>query len=107
MNLENVVSQSVFLLIEANPNPNQKEALQDYLTKAPAITAEHGAVLVARYNIETALDGGEKSALFAVMSFPDRQAVDNLFNDPKYKALIPSRDLGFSSIRFFIGTEKI
>ncbi len=97
----------VFLLIEATQNPEQKEALQSYLSKAPAITKSHGAVPVASYDVESVLDQGDKPGLFAVISFPNRDAITALFDDPAYKALIPERDLGFNSIRYFITNERV
>ena len=38
----------VFLLVEATPNPDQKEALKAYLSQAPALTKAHGGVPVAK-----------------------------------------------------------
>ena len=93
------MNSKTFFIIEATPNPKNPEALQSYLSTAPRITTQYGGVAVAKYTVETVLDGGEKPAMFAVMSFPDRASIDGLFNDPDYKKLIPLRDLGFSSIR--------
>lgn len=101
------MTQPVFLLIEATPNPIEKDAMQSYLTKASVVTKEHGGVPVATYDVETVLDDDDKPAVFAVISFPSREAIKNLFNDPAYKALIPMRDLGFSSVRYFIVNERV
>lgn len=101
------MSQPVFLIVEATPNPAEKEALQSYLSKAPLVTKEYGGVPVATYDIDTVLDGGDKPAVCAVISFPNRDAIKGLFNDPAYEALIPERDLGFSHLRYFIGSEKV
>ena len=90
------MEQPVFLIIEASPNPNKKEALLPYLNQAPVITKAHGGVPLATYDVETVLDNGEKPAVFAVISFPSREAIEKLFNDPEYKTLIPERDLGFA-----------
>jgi len=97
----------VFLLVEATPNPDQKEALKAYLSQAPALTKAHGGVPVASYDVEHALDGGTHSAVFAVLSFPSRNAIDALFSDPAYQALVPVRDLGFTHIRYYVVSEKV
>ena len=99
------MEQPVFLMVEATPNPDQKEALQAYLSQAPVVTKVHGGVPVATYNVETAMDDGETPAVFAVISFPSRGAIQALFNDPAYKALIPERDRGFDHIRYYMVNE--
>ena len=101
------MSSKNFLIIEATANPENPEALKSYLSSAPVITKEYGGVAVAKYNVETALDEADKPSMVAVMSFPDRASIENLFNDPEYKKLIPLRDLAFSDVRFFICNEQI
>jgi len=97
----------VFLHIEATPNPNGMEALQAYSGQVPAIAQKHGAVPVATYDVESAFDSEEKPGLFAVVSFPSRDAIMNFFEDPAYQAIIPLRDRGFSRIRFYMTSERI
>lgn len=101
------MNKKIFLIIEASPNPKNPEALKSYLAAAPVITKKYGGVAVAKYNVETALDEGVNPAIFAVMSFPDRASIGDLFNDPEYKKLIPLRELGFSKIRYYICNEQI
>jgi len=97
-----------FLVVEATPNPDNMDELQSYFSQAPAITKKHGGVPVASYNIESVLDSGDKPAAIAVISFPNRAAIqDLLVNDPDYQKLIPLRDKGFKSIRYFVCNEKI
>ena len=101
------MNNPVFLMIEATPNMSEMEALQSYQSQVPAIAKKFGAAPVVSYNVEAALDGGEKPAIFAVLSFPSRDAIESLFKDPGYETLIPLRDRGFSHVRFFIVNEKI
>jgi len=97
----------VFLHIEATPNPNEKEALQSYLSQAPRLIQAHGGVPIATYDVERALDDANSPAVFVVVSFPSREAIDNFFTDRAYQAIVPLRDLGFSHLRFFITSERI
>lgn len=101
------MSKPIFLLIAASPNPDNMEALQGYLSQTPAISKKYGAVTIATYDIDTVLDSGEKPANFLVISFPDRDSISGLFNDPDYQALIPLREQGFKSIRYFIANEQV
>ncbi len=97
----------VFLHIEATPNPNQQESLQAYLSQAPSIVKQHGGVPVATYDVETALDGKDGPAVFAVISFPSRDAISAFFDDPSYLAIVPLRDRGFSHIRYYVTNERL
>ncbi|MCG7532767.1 DUF1330 domain-containing protein [Psychrobium sp. MM17-31] len=97
----------VFLHIEATPNPNQLAELQSYLSKVPAIISHYGGVPIATYDVERALDNQPSAKVFVVVSFPDRQAIDNFFAAPEYQAIIPLRDKGFSHLRFYITSERV
>lgn len=97
----------VFLLIDAKPNPDEKEALQTYLSQAPTIIKEHGGVPVATYDVDQPLGETNQSAIFGVISFPSSEAIHNLFLDPDYQAIVPVRERGFSRIHFYIVNERI
>jgi len=100
------MTDPIFLLISASPNPGNLEALQAYLAQAPAISKKYGAVPIASYDIDAVFDSEEKPAKFLVISFPDRNSISRLFNDPDYLALIPLREQGFKSIRYFVAHEQ-
>ena len=96
-----------FLIVEATPNPENQHELQSYVSQAPAILKRHGGVAVANYSVESAIDSEEKPAVFGVFSFPNREAIQDLLtHDPDYQQLIPLRDKGFKSIRYFVCNEK-
>ena len=97
----------VFLHIEATPNLNEMDALKSYLSQAPYIMKEFGGVHIATYDVERALDGADSPAVFAVISFPSRDAIDNFFEDSAYQAIVPLRDQGFSHLRFYVTSERI
>lgn len=95
-----------FMVVEATPNPENMEDLQKYGAQSYAILEKHGGVRVANYNVESVLDSGEKPAAIAVFSFPNKDAIQNLlFNDPDYQKIVPYRDKGFKSIRFFLCSD--
>ena len=97
----------IFLIVEATPNPENMTELQAYASQAPAITKKHGGVPVASYNVESAVYADQQPGVIVVVSFPNREAIDNLLvNDPDYQKLIPLRDKGFKNIRYLICSEK-
>jgi len=97
----------VFLHIEATPNPNEMEALKAYSSQVPAVAKEHGAVPIATYDVEKALDDKQAPAVFAVVSFPTRESINDFFEDPAYQALIPLRNKGFEQVRFYVTNERV
>jgi len=102
------MENQVFLIVEATPNPHNKEDMQIYGSQAPVLMKKHGGIPVARYTVESIIGSGEKPAAIAVISFPNREAIQNLLvNDPEYQQLIPNRDKAFTSIRFLVCNEQI
>ena len=100
------MENKTFLVVEATPNPENMEDLKTYGSQSYPIMEKHGGVRVANYNVESVLDSGEKPAIVGVISFPNREAIQNLLvNDADYQKLIPFRDKGFKSIRFFVCNE--
>ena len=101
------MENQTFMVVEATPDPDNMEDLKNYGPKAYELLEKHGGVRIANYNVESALDGGDKPAAFAVFSFPNPDAIQNLlFNDPDYQKIVPLRDSGFKSIRYFVCGEQ-
>jgi len=105
--MEKTMTLPVFLHIEATPNPNEMAALQSYQSQVPHLIQAHGGIPIAIYDVEQALDDADSPAIFVVVSFPTRNAIDNFFADSAYQAIVPVRDRGFSHLRFFITSERI
>ena len=100
------MENQTFLVVEATPNPENQEDLQKYGSQSYAILEKHGGVRVANYGVESVMDSGPTPAFFGVFSFPSKEAIqDLLVNDPDYQKLVPFRDKGFKSIRFFVCSE--
>lgn len=101
------MENQTFMVVEATPNPEGMEDLQSYGAQAYALLQKHGGVRVAQYGVESATDGGDKPAAYAVFSFPNSDAIQNLlFNDPDYQNIIPLREKAFKSIRYFVCHEQ-
>jgi len=97
----------VFLHIEATPNPSEADALKSYTHIAADVMRKHGGITIATYDVESAIDLASAPAMFKVISFPSRQAIQALFLDSAYKAIVPERNKGFSHIRFYVTSERI
>lgn len=97
----------VFLHIEATLNPDETAALEAYSSKVPAVAKAHGAVPIATYDVEAALDQQPAPDVFVVVSFTTRGAIQAFFDDPAYQALIPVRDKAFAEVRFYVTSERV
>ena len=97
----------VFLHIEATPNPEEQKVLQTYRSQVATVIGLYGGIPIATYDVERALDDSEHPSIFSVVSFPDRQSIDDFFNDARYQSIIPLRNQGFRHIRFYITSERI
>jgi len=84
------------------------DELQSYGGQSQLFLKKHGAVKVSGYNVEASVGSDEKPAMIGIFSFPNREAIQNLLvNDPEYQKIVPLRDKGFKSIKFFIGSESV
>ena len=100
------MENQTYLVVEATPNPDNAEDLQKYGSQSYGFMAKHGGTPVASYKVESVMDSGEKPAMIGVFSFPNREAIQELLvNDPEYQQIVPFRDKGFKSIRFFVCGE--
>lgn len=102
------MENQVFLIVEATPNPDNQAELQSYGSQAPTLMKKHGGIPIARYSVEASIGSEEKPAAIAVISFPNREAIqDLLVNDPDYQLLIPSRNKAFKDIKFLVCNEQV
>ena len=95
------MSDQITLVVTASPNPNEMEAVQDYVTKAGPLLAGAGGIPVKRLKITDVFFGDKSFAILLVMDFPSKQAVVDMFNSDAYQALVPSRDKGFFQVNIF------
>jgi len=101
------MNMPVFLVINATINPAEETALNRYFKNSKPLTQKYGAVPVASYSLTEALDEKQHPEVCAIMSFPSKETIYQLFNDPDYLAIVKDRDLGFSAIRYYVGHEQV
>ena len=94
----------VYLVIVAAPNPDAMEDLQAYQGGSGPIFAKHGARPVVNLPISGHPVGDTPAAFIAVLEFDSAEAVDEVFADPEYQALVPARDRGLASLNAYVTT---
>ena len=93
------------LWVEVVSSPDREAAKTECLQKAGPITAKHGGQPLNTFKVTNALGHQNALQLAVLFSFPDEQAIHDLFSDPKYLQLLPIRAKAFSEIRYTILEE--
>ena len=94
----------VYFVVAAAPNPDAMEDLQAYQAGSGPIFAKHGARPVVQLPVSGHPVGDTPAAFIAVMAFDSADAVEAVFADPEYQALVPSRDRGLASLNAYVTT---
>jgi len=102
-----IMNMPVFLIINATSNANESDAKARYQAKSQPIAAKYGAVPVANYSLTESLDEHQAPEVCVIISFPSKESIYQLFADAEYLKIVEDRDLGFSSLRYFIGNERV
>jgi uncharacterized protein (DUF1330 family) len=76
-------------------NEENPIALAKYLEATTPLLAEAKAKIVNRFQVAEAVVGKRPAQTMIVVEYPDRQAVDMVFESDVYKAIRPVRDLAF------------
>ena len=74
---------SVYLLTDSEVH--DPKAYKAYLEAAPAFVKKHGGEYLVRGGDFTVGRGDWAPTRIVMFRFPDRQAIDNLMNDPDYQ----------------------
>ena len=86
---------SATLVVTGTPNPHEMETVQAYLQGVMPLMMGAGGKLVKRLKVAEVVNG-RPSGMVLVMDFPSQEAVMDLFASNAYKALVESRDKGFT-----------
>ncbi|MCP4608972.1 MAG: DUF1330 domain-containing protein [Planctomycetes bacterium] len=94
--------KKVLLLTLALPNPDEKEALQQYQQGAGPLFAKHGGKGLGKIAIAENFVGDNPAAFLGIAEFPSAKAVKGLFSSEDYQKLVPARDKGLKALNLYI-----
>jgi len=77
-------------------NEDQPRALAEYFKVTDPLLRAAGARIVQRFEVAEAIVGPRPAKTVIIVEYPDRAAVDMVFESPAYKAVIPVRDIAFA-----------
>lgn len=76
-------------------NPDAPEAVQAYMETAMRLIDGAGARVTQRIEVGAPLIGDRPAKILLLVDYPSHAAIRQVFEDPGYKALIPTRQRAF------------
>lgn len=99
--LDDPTDGAVYLAVVAAPNPAAMDDLATYQQASGPIFGKHGAAPVAQLPITGHPVGDTPAAFVSILSVPSAEAVDAIFADPAYVAVVDIRDRALSSLNIY------
>ena len=84
---------------------NAPMALAEYLRVTAPLLERAGARITKRFQISEMVAGTAPAQSVLMVEYPSRAAVDQVFNSPEYKSIIPIRDKAFLTYQVSIVTD--
>ena len=88
---------SVTVLAMVTFAENQGAALSHYLEVTTPFLERANASVTKMFDLNEAVVGHQPAKRIIIVEYPNRAAVDVVFNSDEYRALIPTRDIAFTS----------
>lgn len=92
---------SVLVFALTTVNPNNIEALNIYLGTTTPLLAEVGAEIIQGYEIQETIVGESLPERVTIVRYPNRAAIDRVFESAEYHALRQIREQAF--LKYQIG----
>lgn len=93
---------SVKLIVMTTLDPNEPEALNEYLAVAGPLTENAGAKLLERHETTKVIHGESVAQFIMILEYPSVEAIETLFDSQEYKSIIKARDKAFTSYQVAI-----
>lgn len=93
------------LIVTSSPNPEQQEALKEYVQGVMPLLLNLGGVVVKRSVVTDTYHGNKHFTFLLVMDFPSKKALIEMFESENYKSLIPIREKAFKTIDIFFANN--
>lgn len=86
-------------------NDDEPLALAEYFRVTGPLLERAGAKIKKSFNINEVVVGHRPAKTVFIVEYPDKAAVDMVFQSREYKEVIPSRDLAFSEYNVTIAAD--
>lgn len=92
------------LLVAAQPNPDEREAMRSYLESVMPLFVAAGGELVARLMVDDVISGTRNFAMMLVMDFESKDTIQSVFASEASKDLLPLREKGFKNMDILLAS---
>lgn len=99
------MSEKSLMIVNAKLNPDEKEAFAYYSEQSEPLFKKVGGRSITKHKITETLIGDYQPSVLAIMEFPNKQAILNVFESKGYKELITFRDKAFSKLNVYVGND--
>ncbi len=103
--LEDPTGDAVYLIVVGAPNPDATDDLVAYRQASGPIFANHGAEPVAQLPVTGHPIGDTRAGFISILTFPSADAVDAVFSDPAYLAVVDVRDRALPSLNLYVTVD--
>ncbi|SHG42771.1 DUF1330 domain-containing protein [Cognatishimia maritima] len=87
-------------------NDDEPLALAEYFRVTGPLLERAGAKITKTFDINEVVVGYRPARKVFIVEYPDKAAVDMVFQSREYKAVIPSRDLAFTEYSVTIAADE-
>ncbi len=94
-----------FMIVTCKIDGSKKEELMHYLKNARPIFGKYGGRPLGQYAVAETETGDSQTTHVIIMEFPSTHAVRQVFKDPQYIELVPSRTAAFPVLDILISEE--
>ena len=81
------------------------DALKRYLEVTAPLLEKAKAKVVKQFTLNEVVVGCRPAKQVLIVEYPDREAVDQVFNSQEYRELVPIRDRAFSTYEISIAEQ--
>ncbi len=93
---------TINLIINAIPNPENMEKVQEYLSKIMPLFVQNGGAKIERYQAIEQLMGNSGIKMVGIFSFPDIENVKTMMASNEFSALSELRASAFKQLDLII-----
>lgn len=86
-------------------NEDEPLALATYLEATMPLLERAGAKIVKRFTVNEVVVGHRPAKTVFIVEYPNKAAVEMVFNSAEYRAIIPARDQAFNEYSVSLATE--
>ncbi|MDC0738518.1 DUF1330 domain-containing protein [Cognatishimia sp. SS12] len=87
-------------------NDDEPLALAEYLAVTGPLLARAGARILKRFTVNEVVVGHRPAKTVFIVEYPDRAALDSVFESAEYQSIIPARDLAFNEYSVTVAADE-